>query len=394
MNILNLINRSLEVPVTIKNTNKIFLFLGMNATSETLLQNLLFRLENHAPQSNVYIKQTELDSVDNNDSMYSWYQDSEETSKAFQTALKFSGAFKTPVSVLPNQAKSLFIENENSSLIIIDTEGAINDYSNNFDFSNYLGSFVSFDNHPPKDVMIMQGYMTSNDEYLAIKKSNPDSINYKSLIGSDIEMFVKQDCYNHMQNNLFNEYDRAYMLASKMMNVLNNYITENMKLDYSKAVTNLDTLETTYEYFNKDVDYFAEFSLGDEYYTEDFKTTINNLVKQSLATVSKDMLENPQMYADMNVTKSLDLFRFIFYSRDAVSNTSGAEAVLTYQYRGTDRPHQANILKVYNVIIRMMSVVYTDDNYERRRISESNIILYSIAFYEIISKILGGSFQW
>lgn len=385
MNILNLVNRSLEVSESVKNSDKIFIFNGMNATSESLLQNLLFRLENHEPNSKIYIKQTDLDTIGNNDIQYSWYRDDVETSKAFSTALKFAGAFNTPIEVLTKESLFINIPNDHTSVIFIDTEGLLNLYKGRKQVSESLENLYMLSNNRPVDVMFIQGFLNATEETISISKSNPFATNFNTLTGEIIDSEVRRRYKNYMTMNLANEYDRAYMLSSKIMNVLNNYITENMKLEFSKSITNLDTLETGYVYFDKTVDLFADF-LVTKTFSEEQKQRINKIILDKVDAIKKAISEDSTFYNTLTSEDAYDLF-FCDMS------SSKSRRVINYIYQDLEYSEIVAIAELLDTVQSMSEQIQTNDVvYDS--MPEEKIKIFHLAFFEIAKEITGGSFTW
>lgn len=385
MNILNLVNRSLEVSESVKNSDKVFVFNGMNATSESLLQNLLFRLENHAPNSKIYIKQTHFDSIENSDIQYSWYRDDAETSKAYATALKFSGAFNTPIEVLSKESKFLDIRNNHTSVIFIDTEGSFELNQGHRQVSENIENVYKFGNNTPIDVMFIQGYLTTIEEKIAISKSNPFASNYNTLTGDMFDDDERVRAQRYMLQNLSNDYDRAYMLSSKIMNVLNNYITENMKLEFSKSITILETIETGFAYFDKSVDLFSDFLISTN--TSDaIKTRINNIILDKVTDITKAISEEPEFYNNHSEESACNLFIYNM-------STSKLRNVINYTYRTSEREVRNNLNETMDIIqtmshkLQVTDIIYNSMTVEKRKV-------FHLAFYELARDIIGGNFTW
>lgn len=390
MNILDLVKRSLVVPEAIKNSNKVFIFNGLNATSETLLQNLLFRLENHAPQSKIYIKQTPKDTIENSDLLYSWYRDDAETSKALATALKFNGSFRTPIDVISSYANKVPIINVNTSVIIIDTEGSLTIPTDSNSAKVILRNQLRFTCNEPKDIMILQGYLTESSEILGILKSNPESIDSNSLIGSPVVGRVKELSADYMASNISNEYDRAYMLSSRMMNVINNYITEGMKLDYSKSLTDIENLSTNYYYFDKTIDLFSEFIVGYEL-PHGTKVRISKHIKNRFDAKAKERAENSEITnLSMFTIESTRSMMSVFENPNFTTDVTN---MVNYSNRNISIDERNKFIELC-ISISLMTYNMRNISDIRNSMSAENVIVYNMVFYEIITEILGGTFTW
>lgn len=378
LNIRELVNRDLKIPNTIKNTaTKVYVFKEVNAITESVIHNLLFRLENHEPNSVIYIEKGEDDEVTPQDERYSWYESVGETSKAFGIAAMYSGIFKTPIRVLSklgNNTQRIPVTNNNTSVTIIGSTSE----------SLSLASYEFSEEDYPTDIMLLQGTISDGVEYFGIEKSNPESFNVRSLCGKLPNI---SDNSEYLREAIRLESTLAQNIAVKMFNTINAYITEGMSLDYAYTETNVDTLENMVtEYFDKSTDILSDIDV--QVPNPELRHRILNKL-----TELKDMYkENPDsVYADVSLGLLVSrihqkMFDSSICSRNGFFNST---TQLLHSLDGCESPLDEYRMAVL-VASEIAEYIITERVLNEANVRPSDIRAYKFAAFKLYNDLTTG----
>ena len=296
MDIRALINRDWTISQETKQNPLTIVFTGLNAISEALLPNLLFRLENRTQPSKIVILNDNAESnlVNVDDTLYSSYQDEEDGYlKSSVISDRYAGVFKTPIL---DYRGSVYTEgtpyhNENHSVIVIDTIAHRNMSASDIVANNhYLRNNIS-----NIDFAFIQAIITETEEHVAILKNNLTAINKLRLYGDKIAEDVYHEGLQYMNEYLKHNHHKAYLAANRIMNTLNAYITENMNLKYSYSTFNYETLASTYRYFDKSTNILLDLNVRERFeMSDEFLRDFGNFFQKSIDK-NRELYDNVDM---------------------------------------------------------------------------------------------------
>lgn len=380
-----LLNSQIDVSDT-NNLDKVFVFNNINSISEALIQRLMYRLENintTNPAKIIILVNKNSDEKMITDTMYGNFEDSGTESKAMDVALRYAGNFKTPIYIHYTDSNSEIYLPNSSAIIHIDTLGSKKDmlsgklakHSKDVDFRP--------SSHAEKH-LYLDGFIDTENMYLNLLYSHPETPNNPTVLtGETIPANIVDNAIDYMVNDLPNEVQESLLLASSMFNVINSFLTENMKLEYSRLVINKKTLETNTSYFSRKLSLFSYYGLDINVLNLSVKGLgIIEQLEEKLNKEQKEMMEQTNV-DDIN-------FAYVDKAFIMVRTTERYYRDLQSVYELLGDVEMAEIILDVSKIIREFIVFLDSRKYS---IDKRDYCFSKVMFNNYLS-ILGGTFKW
>ena len=233
---------------------------GVTPFTENLVKNILFRLENlpFKEQISVYIKDnphTDVSDIKINES---------DIQKGFGEILDLNSAYKaehiverlTEHFTIPLIALSSFDDSTQEIMY--------NASTNNYLFLRAVTGNIIEPQHTPAS-KLQELENAQRIEY-GISKENESIISLTNVAGSFLSQNIFENVNTIITNSEFKTKEELYdsfadlnILLTKISNLVNSIVTENMQFSYIKETTKLDNLERTLEYTDVENTGFLSF---------------------------------------------------------------------------------------------------------------------------------------
>lgn len=395
-----LLSRYVDVSDT-KQLDKIFIFDNINSISEFVLQKLLFRLENYEPNSAIYINVTkDLDEKVITDTMYGSYSDEDSESKAMDIALRYSDSFSTPIRLVYSEsgyAKNIHMSDD-TAVIHINTLGIERNFSNGLVEDNENTPILRPYNRRKKDLYI-DGMADEDNLYVNLLYSNPDIQDHSFIMGEAIPTDIRLGAVEYMESELPNAVQDSLTISTTIFNVINSFLTEGMKLEFSRSVINKETLQTTYSYFNRKVPIYARYGINVNsmrfslHYPEESTQIFEEYIERQVASLNRDTPQHVQdVITHLNAVARPINSTYQYLMREITGSYSSrgfASAIPeVYLARGySDEKDRLIFADAYHIVKEFSKVI-------PQTLENKQEIFIQYVMFTMLHDLIGGNFKW